>query len=143
MSTSARPLEPTGSPPAPRRRSADTSSSLWSTSTYAARSGFERSTSRPRRTRTASPITRESSTERSGKLLSRRVVRIAKVRPGRSRRSATAASAAVAGLERSEVGGEPPEVPLQRVDEERPVPALQRQLAELEQDAVLSANLLH
>src|ERR671914_1252301 len=95
--TSALPLEPTGSPPAPRSRSAETSSSLLSTSTNSSRSGRERSTSSPRRTRTASPISRASSTERSAKRLSRRRARTAKVRPGRPRSSSTAAWTAAVG----------------------------------------------
>ena len=128
---------------------------------------------------------RESSTERSGKRLSRRVVRMAKVRPGRPRSSATAASAAAAAsrsqrsaalhdaharagarqrptssssrrvlgddedaaamahLERPEISRQPAQVALERLDEQRPVAALQRELAELEQHAALSANLLH
>ena len=51
--------------------------------------------------------------------------------------------AAMPDLERPQVGGEPAQVPLQRVHEQRPVAALQRELAELEQHAALSAKLLH
>jgi len=49
----------------------------------------------------------------------------------------------VTHLERAEVGGEPAKVALERLDEQGPVAALQSELAELEQHAALSANVLH
>ncbi len=46
-------------------------------------------------------------------------------------------------LERPQVSRKATEVPLQRLNEQRPVATLQRELAELEQHAALSANFLH
>ena len=52
-------------------------------------------------------------------------------------------AAAMAHLEPAQVGGQPPQVPLEHVHEQRPVAALQGELAELQQDAGLSAQTLH
>ena len=52
-------------------------------------------------------------------------------------------AAPVPDLESAQIGRQPAQVALQRVHEQRPVAALERELAELEQHAALSANLLH
>ena len=79
MSTTPRPLIPTGSPPCPAIPSVNTNTSSWSTSMNTVVSGWERLTPSPCASWISRPISTPSCPEVSGKRLSRRRARTAKV----------------------------------------------------------------
>ena len=79
MSTTPRPLIPTGSPPWPAIPSVNTNTSSWSTSMNTVVSGWDRLTPSPCASWISRPISTPSCPEVSGNRLSRRRARTAKV----------------------------------------------------------------